>query len=189
MSNTNYSYKIKAINSSGSSSFSNCASATTLLSTPIISFSGISENQIQLTWAPSAGATYYEIYNCNGSLLSTQSSLMFTLSGLVAGSIYDFKIKAKSSGNTSLMSSCSTTSTVPSMPINLLISSGDCSSLLLNWSGTTSPNISFQIYSASGTYIGTTNTTSYSIFGLQNNTFYQFMSLHGRVKANQASHA
>lgn len=113
-SSTNYSFKVRAINSNGSpSSFTSCQNATTtnsggnLPSAPTgLTGNPISSNSIFLSWNSSSGASSYEIWDCNGAIMGTAGQTSFTVPNLLANTTYSYKVKAVNINGSSPFTNC-----------------------------------------------------------------------------------
>lgn len=108
-SGTAYSYKIRARNSAGASSFSSCKTITTeeeIPVTPSLSGTSNSTSSIDLNWNTISNATSYAIFNCNNELITTTSSNSYTITNLSSGTYYEYKIKANNSAGDSGFSDC-----------------------------------------------------------------------------------
>ena len=110
---TTYYYKVKAVNSNGTSAYSNEASAaptgaTSIPAAPTNLVATAGNAQISLTWTASSGATSYSVYRgttANGEsatpLVSGLTTTSYTNSGLTNGTHYYYKVKATNSAGTS----------------------------------------------------------------------------------------
>ncbi len=148
--------------------------------------SQISENSIQLSWNNISGATNYSIqYRKNGSSgWSTTSSTgtYKTISGLQAGTKYDFQIKTKcinKDSNYTSIKSYSTATPQCNIPSNLVASNVSSNAATLTWNGTAN-SYTVQYKKTSSSSWSSTSSTSKSkyISNLSANTTYEF-----RVKA------
>ena len=202
-SNTSYIFKVAAVNSIGTGSYSsNSASVLVRPTTPGVptglAASSTVNNQATLSWTAPAdnggvAITHYIVqYSINNSSFTTFSdgtstSTSATITGLTGNTIYYFKVSAVNSiGSGSLTSSVSTTirPTTPGIPTGLVNGTQTTSSVPLSW---TAPNanddngISDYViyYSTNGsTYSlfsdGTSSATSATVTGLNSNTLYYF---------------
>ena len=202
-SNTSYIFKVAAVNSVGTGSYSsNSASVLVRPTTPGVptglAASSTVNNQATLSWTAPADnggvaiTDYIVQYSINNSSFTTFSdgtstSTSATITGLTGNTIYYFKVSAVNSiGSGSLTSSVSTTirPTTPGIPTGLVNGTQTTSSVPLSW---TAPNanddngISDYViyYSTNGsTYSlfsdGTSSATSATVTGLNSNTLYYF---------------
>lgn len=188
-SGTSYIFSVKGYKKFGnttyvSKSYSSAKLATKPLS-PTVKYSSTSSS-VTLSWNKVSGATGYDIYvsskkDSGYKKIGTTTSRSFKYSGMTAGKIYYFRIKAYKKAYDQKFSSSSTTIktvTEPSKPT--LSYSVSTTSVKISWnkvSGATG----YQVYMATsenGTYtkLATTssNTTSYTKKGLKAGTYYYF---------------
>ena len=184
MPNTYYEYKVKAINTYGSSSFSACAGATTQSAgspppAPAgLTASALSSSSIYLTWNTSTGAASYDVYTCSGSFVASTTNTNYTVTGLMPNTYYDYKVKAINTYGSSSFSVCAGTTTSsagnpPPVPTGLTVTAASASSVYLFWNTSTGA-ASYDIYTCSGSYVGYTTNTYYTISGLLPSTYYDY---------------
>jgi fibronectin type 3 domain-containing protein len=108
---TAYYYKVAAVNSSGTSGYSNEASATPVVAVPAAP-TGLNatagNTQISLGWTASSGATSYNVYRGtsaggeSGTAIATGiTTTSYTNTGLTNGTAYYFKVAAVNASGTS----------------------------------------------------------------------------------------
>ncbi|GFO61260.1 hypothetical protein GMST_35850 [Geomonas silvestris] len=121
----------RAVNSAGGSSLTAAAAPATPqppLATPALTTVTPGDGQVTLTWSAVTGATSYEVYyhTASDALAATMftgdsntSDTTCTVTGLQNNTAYYFWIKAKSSGNSSGLSTVSApaTPTPPDVPL------------------------------------------------------------------------
>src|SRR5438445_1825374 len=154
---TTYAYRVYAINSVGTNSPSNTASATTLAVAPSpptgLTATAASSSQIDLTWtAPTdnggsaitgykierstnGGTTWTTIVSNSGSTATTYSD-----TGLTPGTTYTYRVSSVNSAGTSSPSntaSATTLAVAPSPPTGLTATAASSSQINLSW---TAPN-------------------------------------------------
>ena len=117
---TNYSYRVRAKNSAGSSAYSATATIKTPIKPPATP-TGIkataTESSVTVSWnAVSTAASYELAFNGNTYTL-TGTSRAFT--GLTAGTEYKYKVRAKNAGGYSAYSTENSITTIPSVPKNV----------------------------------------------------------------------
>ena len=111
---TTYYYKVKAVNTVGTSGYSNEASAQPHVSAPPAP-TGLGASpgnaQVSLSWSASSGATSYNVYRGTSAggesataIATGVTSTSYTNTGLTNGTTYYYKVAAVSSGGTSGMS-------------------------------------------------------------------------------------
>ena len=190
---TTYYYTVAAVNSSGTSGYSNEASAEPVSGLPPAP-TGLTATggnaQISLSWTASAGATSYNVYR--GSLPNAESTTPIatgvTTTSYVDitannGPTYYYKVAAVNSSGTSSYSNeasaMASGGSVPTAPTGLTATSGN-TQVALSWSagsGATSYNV-YRGTTAGGestTAIATGITsTSYTNTGLTNGTTYYY---------------
>jgi fibronectin type 3 domain-containing protein len=107
---TAYYYKVTATNSSGTSGYSNEASATPSAGSPPPAPTGLTatagNTQVSLSWTASSGATSYTLYRGTSSgsetlLTGSLSGTTYTDTGLTNGTAYCYKVTATNSAGTS----------------------------------------------------------------------------------------
>ncbi|MEO7990618.1 MAG: fibronectin type III domain-containing protein [Chryseolinea sp.] len=109
--NTTYFYRMRAVNASGGSAYTQVASATTIVdnvapTSPVLTVGGTLRSTVLLQWSgatDNVGITGYDIYQ-NGSPIATVNgtTLFYEAKNLVALSVYNYYVKAKDlTGNTS----------------------------------------------------------------------------------------
>ena len=195
---TGYTYRVRAYNSAGNSSYSATASATTRVTPPSapsgLSATATSSSQIKLTWTdnadnesgfkierkPSSGAdsSFRQVGTASANATS------YTNGSLSASTGYTYRVRAyNSAGNSSYSGTASaTTKTVaPSAPSSLTATAKSASSISLSWKDTSNNETGFKIErkpSTSSTYkqIGTAsaNAESYTDSGLSASTKYTY---------------
>lgn len=195
VNNTTYYYKIRAVNSLGTSDYSSIASAKTsnnYPSTPTgLSASASSTSQITLSWNSASYASSYYIYRSTSasgtySSVSSTASTTFTDTSLSSGTTYYYKIRANNSlgysDYTSYVSATTPTGTIPAVPAGLTATPvEEAAQIKLNWtavSGATSYTVARAV-TPGGPY-GFTASAADNIFtdtGLSPNTSYFYKVL------------
>lgn len=138
--------------------------------------SASSSSSVFLDWNAVGGASSYQIYSCSGSYIGQTSSSQYTVTGLSSGSYYSFKVRAVNSYGSSGFTSCRsavTNGSPPSVPSNFTVQASSSSSIYLDWNAV-SGAISYQIYTCSGSYVGQTSSSQFTVTGLSPNTFYSY---------------
>jgi fibronectin type 3 domain-containing protein len=104
LTNTTYYYRMRAVNASGGSAYTQVASASTSIDTtaptaPVLTLGGTLRNQILLQWSgatDNVGIAAYDIYQ-NGALVGSvnSSTLFYTATNVVALTTYNFFVRAR----------------------------------------------------------------------------------------------
>ena len=187
-------YRVASVNSVGTSSYSNEASATpgpTNAPAPPTSLAAAAGNgQVTLTWSASSGATSYNIYrgtsSGNESTVASPSgvtSTSYTVTGLANGKTYYFRISAVNSygvsGYSNETNATPNSVSIPPAPSGLTASVGNAQ-VTLSWTASTGAT-SYNLYrgtspggeNATAVATGITS-TSYANTSLINGTTYYF---------------
>ena len=160
---TTYYYKVKAINSFGSSDLSPNSSGTTeqLGSAPLtptgLTVSNPTVSSLTISWKTSQDATSYQVYrdtNSQGNfeyLANDDNSTQFTDNNLSSDTIYYYKIKATNLYGSSVLSNYASGTTLlggspPLTPTGLTVSNPTASSLDIFWNESAEAD-SYQVYS------------------------------------------
>ena len=107
-----YYYRVKAVNSVGTSGYSNIVSGKAKAAAPAapsVTAGNSSTGKPQLTWKAVSGAVKYEVYrstrqNSGYSLLGTTTSTSYVNTGASTGTTYYYRVKAVNSAGTSAYS-------------------------------------------------------------------------------------
>ncbi|GAA5034668.1 hypothetical protein GCM10011506_29330 [Marivirga lumbricoides] len=112
--NTNYFYRMRAVNNSGGSEYTREESASTLVdsespSAPFLNLIGSTTNSVSVEWTASTdniGVVGYEVFRNNALIASLPNDqFQFTNTGLAIDQTYSYVVKAKdATGNVSLAS-------------------------------------------------------------------------------------
>jgi fibronectin type 3 domain-containing protein len=158
---TQYSYRVSATDSAGTSSVSNVATATTPATIPAapssLALTVQSSSSILLTWTDnSTNETGFRIERQTGSgswtLLTTTAvgAISYRDATVAAGTQYSYRVSATNSAGTSSASNVATATTpvvvtVPAAPSNLALTVQSASSIRLTWTDNSSNETGFQI--------------------------------------------
>ncbi len=186
-----YFFKVKAVNVSGLSAFSNEVSATPRGGIPLAPTeleAAPGNNTIKLTWKASNGATSYSVYrHITGAAYTTPvasniTATTFTDSGLANGTTYFYRIKAVNAfGSSSFSNEDSAIPAIPpplpGVPTGLSATPGD-STIKLEWSAAANA-ASYNLYrgttsggQSSNPFATGVTTASYLDKNLTNGTTY-----------------
>ena len=190
-----YYYRVKAVNSVGTSGYSNIVSGkakTAAPAAPSVTAGNSSTGKPQLTWKAVSGAVKYEVYrstrqNSGYSLLGTTTSTSYVNTGASTGTTYYYRVKAvnrdgMASGYSNIVSGKATLP-APALNIGLSVSSGKP---MLAWDAVPGAT-SYRIYRSTSrgtgySLLATTTSTSYVNTSAAKGTTYYY-----RVKACNAA--
>ena len=178
-------YKVKAVNASGSSGYSNEKSATPVLPAPTLNSATAGNAQIALAWTAVTNATSYSVFRgttaggeSTTAIQTGVTTTSWTNTGLANGTTYYYKVKAVSSANTSAYSNEKSAAPVLAAP-TISAAAGTAQVVI---SGLSVPNATgYNIYQ--GTTAGGESTTpvasnvsgpSFTVSGLNNGVKYYF---------------
>jgi len=192
---TQYFYQVRANNSSGpSASSSPAVNLTTLAPGPVANAAtNVSQSGFTANWSAAAGADNYTLEVRNlGVIVQTFSNVTSTsqaVSGLNAGTVYDYSVRSNNIAGTSSPSNVISVTTVPPNPLTIAASSVTQTSFTANWNaaaGATSYLVSvssdnFASVMPTFTNIEVTG-TSMAVAGLTPGTIYYY-----RVKGKNSS--
>ena len=172
-SGATYTYRLSAIDASGTSAASSTASALTLSVAPAITATVISASEIDLSWTPSTGATSYKLERSidggvTWSALATQSTTTYNNTGLTASTAYQYRVSASSAAGTSALSTVASGTTLPPTPTSFAQAVASATEIDLSWT----PVISATSYKIERSLNGTTWTAlspSPALTGASNN--------------------
>jgi carboxypeptidase T len=207
---TSYTYRIRAANSSGSSPYTNEASAVTFdLPLPPAAPTGltaaaVSTSQINLAWTDNAAdETGFQIERCSGVGCANFTQIAavganvtsYSNTGLTAAISYTYRVRATNSGGNSAYSNEASATTqsapaVPAAPTNMTATAVSRTQINLVWVDNATNEIGYYVERCKGTActnfarIATlgVNVTSYANTRLSKNTTYRY-----RVQAYNAA--
>jgi uncharacterized protein YjdB len=187
-----YYYKVRAYKTSGTTriygNYSYVVSSKTVMPSPVsVQAQAISYNSINISWAPSAGVSGYELYRALSStgaysLITRTSATSYNNTGLTAGKTYYYKVRSyKTSGTTRIYGSYSPVASskpVPTVPGSLKTAAFSSSSINVSWSGVSGAS-GYELHranTATGTYslVTAAVSTSYTNTGLSTSTTYYY---------------
>ena len=188
-----YYYRVKAVNSVGTSGYSNIVSGkakTAAPAAPSVTIGNSSTGKPQLTWKAVSGAVKYEVYrstrqNSGYSLLGTTTSTSYVNTGASTGTTYYYRVKAVNrNGMASGYSNIVSGKAKAAAPAAPSVTAGNSSTgkPRLTWKAV-SGAVSYRIYRSESrgtgySLLGTTSSTSYTNTGAAAGKTYYY-----RVKA------
>ena len=188
-----YYYRVKAVNSVGTSGYSNIVSGkakTAAPAAPSVTIGNSSTGKPQLTWNAVSGAVKYEVYrstrqNSGYSLLGTTTSTSYVNTGASTGTTYYYRVKAVNrNGMASGYSNIVSGKAKAAAPAAPSVTAGNSSTgkPRLTWKAV-SGAVSYRIYRSESrgtgySLLGTTSSTSYVNTGAAAGKTYYY-----RVKA------
>ena len=188
-----YYYRVKAVNSVGTSGYSNIVSGkakTAAPAAPSVTIGNSSTGKPQLTWKAVSGAVKYEVYrstrqNSGYSLLGTTTSTSYVNTGASTGTTYYYRVKAVNrNGMASGYSNIVSGKAKAAAPAAPSVTAGNSSTgkPRLTWKAV-SGAVSYRIYRSESrgtgySLLGTTSSTSYVNTGAAAGKTYYY-----RVKA------
>ena len=188
-----YYYRVKAVNSVGTSGYSNIVSGkakTAAPAAPSVTIGNSSTGKPQLTWKAVSGAVKYEVYrstrqNSGYSLLGTTTSTSYVNTGASTGTTYYYRVKAVNrNGMASGYSNIVSGKAKAAAPAAPSVTAGNSSTgkPRLTWKAV-SGAVSYRIYRSESrgtgySLLGTTCSTSYVNTGAAAGKTYYY-----RVKA------
>jgi len=150
-----YFYKVAAVNGGGISALSNEASATVLPSIPTGLSATPGNGTVSLSWAASAGASSYSIFQGTTSagesaapVLTGVTTNSATLTGLVDGKTYFFYVTAVNAGGSSAASGQASATVLPAPPSGLAAAGGNAM-VTLTWTASAGA-ASYSVYEGTG---------------------------------------
>ena len=188
-----YYYRVKAVNSVGTSGYSNIVSGkakTAAPAAPSVTIGNSSTGKPQLTWKAVSGAVKYEVYrstrqNSGYSLLGTTTSTSYVNTGASTGTTYYYRVKAvnrngMASGYSNIVSGKAKTA-APAAP-SVTAGNSSTGKPRLTWKAVSGAT-SYRIYRSESrgtgySLLGTTSSTSYVNTGAAAGKTYYY-----RVKA------
>lgn len=184
---TSYGYKVSAYDAAGNASAqSTLVSATTLSgatapATPTnFIASVVSNTQINLSWSAVTGATGYYGQVCAptcGADTYLGTGTTYNATGLVGGTSYTFKVRAKNASGLYSAYAQLTATTIPNPPANLSATAVSSSQINLSWTASLGA-VGYYGYACAGTTCGVeTNlgaVTTFNATGLAPATSYVF---------------
>jgi RHS repeat-associated protein len=206
--NTTYYYRVRAENSNGKSNNSSPIQVTTPYAPPIIGEpTSITSNSFIANWSAVSGATAYlvDVYDGSGTYVLQNYSVSggatsALVSPVLAGTTYNYRVRAQNSGWTTDYSTVKTLITIPNPPSSVFDpnpSVTTASSFIATWSTSTGALSGYQVLltTTSGSYnppsVGTIPSSdgSATITGLLGGTRYYYVVQAGNSSGWSANSA
>jgi RHS repeat-associated protein len=197
---TTYRYRVRALNSSGTSSSSNVITTLSIPAAPQLNGpSSVSTTSFTINWGSVTSATGYRLDVSTDSTFAsflagydnlTVSTTSRNVTGLTAGTVYYYRVRAVNASGTSPNSAMKDTPTKPLAPTANNATSIVTTSFVANWASATGATGYRLDVSTSGSFAsyvpGYNNlavlSTSYTVTGLSANTSY-----HYRIRGENSS--
>src|SRR5436190_706186 len=189
-----YYYRVRAVNSAGTSANSNRIAVTDVPAAPVATAaSGVGTAGFQANWNSSSGATSYRLdVSTNSGFssfvagyndLNVGNVTSYAVAGLSPGATYYYRLRAVDAGGTSGNSNTISVTDIPAAPVATAASSVTDSGFDANWnssSGATSyrldvsTNSGFSSFVAGYNDLNVGNVTSYAVTGLSPSATYYY---------------
>ena len=186
--NTEYTYRVRACNTSGCSGFAE-TTATTSVAIPVspggVTFTALSSTSLSISWESVVGAENYEVRNSDGLVTNiTHPNTSYTATGLSPDTEYTYRVRACNVSGCSPAADITATTPVaiPVSPGGVTFTALSSTSLSISWESVEGA-VNYEVRNSDG-LVTTINhpTTSYTLTGLLPNTEYTY-----RVRACNVS--
>lgn len=146
----------------------------TIPSAPVVTAEAISSSSIQLTWEAVDGATSYNVYSV-GNIIATITETNHTVGYLSPNKEYCFSVSAVNElGESAQTEACATTPNAkPITPYDFTATATGESTIELSWSPANRAT-SYNVYQGDEKIATVTETTTYTVEGLEPETTYCF---------------
>ncbi|WFR64331.1 fibronectin type III domain-containing protein [Paenibacillus amylolyticus] len=134
--NTDHTFRIRAKNAAGLSSWSEMVTVSTQLNVPTSLKAVPEETSVTLTWNEVVGATKYEI-EADGIVVATVSDPLYVHNGLLGGTAHKYRIRALTDTNVSAWTAILSQTTLPASVSGLSITSATTAAIALRWTAAT----------------------------------------------------
>ncbi len=169
--NTSYSYRIRANNADGSSSYSRAKTLRTTSMPPETVKETRSQTTITLKWDMVSGASNYDLL-FNGTTYRVTGTSK-TISGLTANTSYNYQIRVNTTDGSSSYSPVKTVKTLPYAPATYPTAKATAAAdaVTLTWNAVPGAT-EYELYFDGKTY--TVTETSHKVTGLKDDTSYRY---------------
>mgnify|MGYP001799541321 CR=1 FL=1 len=139
-------------------------------------------SQIALNWASVSNATQYQVYACNGGLVTTTSATSYNINGLAPGSTRSYRVRAVNSCGNGSFAACQTATTTLQTPV-MTGNTTTANSVTVDWNPVPGAT-SYRVETCSGSFVANVNTpaTAYVHTGRNGGTTYAY-----RVRASNGN--
>jgi hypothetical protein len=171
--NTDYTYTVKANNTSGISTASNVITVRTVSGVPAAAPATlITENSFTANWVPIEGITSYTLEVEGKAPVIVENANSYNVIGLSGNTSYTYTVKANNSSGGSASSNPVSVTTLPSAPTANAATDITETTFTANWTATPDFNYTLTVPGKGSFNAG--NTNSYPVTGLSGNSDYTY---------------
>ena len=176
--NTQYTYRVRAKNSSGVGKWSSIIAETTLSSTPQNLEAISTDTSIKVTWDAVSGAEVFEVL-VDGEIIEEVTEISYFHSPLLPNTPHTYSVRAKNNKGASQWSETLSVTTLPSIPTNLSAVSSD-TKITVSWDEVVSDGYDIEV---DGVVINNGSSTTYVHSDVQPNSehFYRVRARKGEL--------
>lgn len=169
---TSHTYRVRAVNSAGSSSWSTAKTAYTLSPAPTGITAAATANSAVINWNTVTNATGYEIETKDG-VIDRGTNTTYTHSSLLSGTQYTYRVRAKNASGAGAWSGSVSCLTIPGSPV-VTSTSATANSVTVNWNAVTGATGYSVKADGSSSAADTGTNTTYTHSGLLPNTAHTY---------------
>lgn len=129
---SSHTYRVRASNADGNSEWSRAVRIVSLPTTPAQLAGVASSSSITVSWAPSAGASSYDL-EIDGAVVGNGLITSYTHSGLIAGSEHSYRVRARNVSTAGHWSSLIQVRTLLTVPSNVQLTVPSSTEILVTW--------------------------------------------------------